>query len=97
MVLIRRWGETHNGDMSGASAMGGTMYGMSKKTTVYLSDELKAALEREAKRTGESEAEVIRRAIKTAVSRPRPRAGIISSGELMADRVDELLEGFGEH
>ncbi len=82
--------------MSGADAMGGTVYGMSRKTTVYLSDELKAALEREAQRTGESEAEVIRRAIKTAVSRPRPRPGILSM-EPIAHRVDELLaEGFGE-
>lgn len=82
--------------MSGASATGGTIYGMAKKTTVYLSDELKAALEREAKRTGESEAEVIRRAIAAAVERPRPRPGILS-GEPIAHRVDEILaEGFGE-
>lgn len=73
----------------------GTIYGMSRKTTVYLSDELKKALEEEALRTGESEAAVIRRAIAAAVERPRPRPGILS-GEPIADRVDELLKGFGE-
>ena len=48
------------------------MYGMSVKTTIYLPDELKAAVEREAKLRGSSEAEVIRGAIAAAVTRPRP-------------------------
>ena len=68
---------------------------MSKKTTVYMSDKLKRDLEAEARRTGESEAEVIRRAIAAAVDRPLPTPGILSF-EPIADRVDELLEGFGE-
>lgn len=68
---------------------------MSTKTTVYLTDELKAGVEREARRLGLSEAEVIRRAIAAAVRAPRPRAGIID-GEPFADRVDELLDGFGQ-
>ncbi len=67
---------------------------MSTKTTVYLTDELKAGVEREARRRGLSEAEVIRRAVAAAVRAPRPRAGIID-GEPFADRVDELLDGFG--
>lgn len=68
---------------------------MTNKTTVYLPDELKTALEREARRRGSSEAEVIREAVRAAVSRPRPTPGIIA-GEPLADRVDELLAGFGD-
>jgi predicted transcriptional regulator len=65
------------------------------KTTIYLPDDLKAAVEREAASSGLSEAEVIRRAIRAAVDRPRPRSGIIT-GEPIAERVDDLLTGFGE-
>jgi hypothetical protein len=52
-------------------------------------------VEREAASSGLSEAEVIRRAIRAAVDRPRPRSGIIT-GEPIAERVDDLLTGFGE-
>ncbi len=68
---------------------------MSTKTTVYLPDELKRAVEAEARRMGSSEAEVIRKAVAALVTRPRPRAAILD-GEPFADRVDELLAGFGE-
>lgn len=68
---------------------------MSHKTTIYLPDDLKAAVEREARRVGSSEAEVIRRAIASAVHRPAPRAGFLD-GEVFAERADELLAGFGE-
>ncbi|MDQ1443962.1 MAG: hypothetical protein QOI20_426 [Acidimicrobiaceae bacterium] len=68
---------------------------MSQKTTVYLPEDLKAAVEREARRRGLSEAEVIRQAIAQAVSRPRPQPGIID-GVAIADRADELLVGFGD-
>ncbi len=71
------------------------MGGMSRKTTIYLPERLKAAVEREARRLGCSEAEVIRRAVAAAVPAPSPNAGIID-GEPLADRVDELLAGFGE-
>lgn len=70
------------------------MYGMTTKTTVYLPEELKRGVEREARRQEISEAEVIRRAIADAVRTPRPRAGIID-GEPFAERAEELLEGFG--
>ena len=66
-----------------------------EKTTVYLPDDLKKALAREARRRRQSEAEVIRTAIADAVSHPEPRGGIFAI-EPMADRVDELLKGFGE-
>jgi predicted transcriptional regulator len=68
---------------------------MTVKTTVYLSDDLKAAVEREATRRGVSEAEVIRQAISALVTRPAPQFGIIE-GEPIAERADELLAGFGE-
>jgi predicted transcriptional regulator len=67
-----------------------------KKTTVYLPDDLKEILTRFARERGVAEAEVIRDAIATAVSRPKPRAGLFASPEPYAERVDELLAGFGE-
>jgi len=80
--------------------MYGTMYGM-KKTTIYLPDELKAALERAALAEGRSEAELIREALRekiAAVSPVRPTIPLTSSGlgdPNLAERVDELLAGFG--
>jgi len=76
------------------------IYGV-KRTTIYLPDEMKAAIEREAARRGVTEAEVIRGAVEANLAmRPRRRIqtpaipeGI---GEDIADRVDELLEGLGE-
>ncbi|MPZ52725.1 MAG: ribbon-helix-helix protein, CopG family [Acidimicrobiia bacterium] len=68
---------------------------MTRRTTIYLPDELKKAVEQEAARRGESEAEVIRRAIGDAVRRPRPRPGIFR-GDPIAEHADEFLDGFGE-
>ena len=68
---------------------------MTRKTTVYLPDALKADLEREARSRGTSEAEVIREALSAAVSRPSPRHGFVDAPPI-ADRADELLAGFGE-
>ena len=76
-------------------ASGGTIYGVIK-TTVYLPDSLKKDVERQAQQRSCSEAEVIRQAIQDAVSRPKPRPGIIGGDSGWAERVDELLEGFGE-
>jgi hypothetical protein len=42
-----------------------------------------------------SEAQFIRSALSAAVSRPLPRAGLFEA-EPFAERVDELLIGFGE-
>lgn len=69
-----------------------------RKTTMYLPDDLKQALSREAEQRGLSEAEVIRRALRDAVAptRPRPRGGLFAGPEPIADRVDDLLDGFGE-
>jgi predicted transcriptional regulator len=68
---------------------------VAQKTTIYLPEDLKAAVESEAARRGLSEAEVIRQAISAAVTRPRPRAGIVE-GKPFADRAEDLLAGFGQ-
>jgi len=76
------------------------MYGM-RRTTIYLPDELKAALERTAAAQGLSEAEVVRGALAAATidqRHPRPQLPLFDSGEAtLAERVDdELAAGFGE-
>ncbi|HUP66005.1 MAG TPA: CopG family transcriptional regulator [Thermoanaerobaculia bacterium] len=80
--------------------MYGIMYGM-RKTTIYLPDELKSDVERIAEAENRTEADVIRDAIAVAVSarRPEPPRIPLFDGELsdptIAERVEELLEGFG--
>ena len=71
------------------------MWGMAVKTTVYLPDDLKRALEVEAAASGCSEAEIIREAITARVGSATPAAGILG-GEPLAERGDELLVGFGQ-
>ena len=76
------------------------MYGM-VKTTVYLPDELKAALARVAAERSISEAELIREALGEKVSAAtaaRPRVALFAEGlgdATAAERVDEMLDGFG--
>jgi Arc/MetJ-type ribon-helix-helix transcriptional regulator len=71
------------------------------KTTVYLPEDLKAALERVAAEEQRSEAELIRESLRKAVGeRQRPKPRIPLTGEALGDptaaeRVDELLAGFG--
>lgn len=78
----------------------GTMYGM-LKTTLYIPEDLKAALEKMAAGEGRSEAEIIREAIRAAVDGrrpPRPRIPLRAQGlgdPAASERVDELLRGFG--
>lgn len=71
------------------------------RTTVYLPEELKHDLERVAASSGTSEAELIRRGVRRIVDEarpPRPRIPLFSSDQPdLARRVDELLDGFGEH
>jgi hypothetical protein len=75
------------------------MYGM-RRTTIYLPDELKRALERAAATDGTSEARFVRQALERAVQQarpPKPRLPLFSSGDrTLAERVDEALRGFGE-
>ena len=77
------------------SAIGSTIYGMIK-TTIYLPKSLKREVERRARQRSCSEAEVIRQAIEVAVSRPKPRPGIISGDDLWGRNVEEYMKGFGE-
>jgi hypothetical protein len=77
------------------------MYGTVKRTTIYLPDDLKAAVERAAAAAGRSEAEIIRSAVASATSahsHPAPRLPLFESGDpTLAERVDEeLARGFGE-
>jgi len=68
------------------------------RTTVYLPDDLKTAIEHEAARRGISEAEVIRLAVRQLTGeRKRPRrGGIFDGGQAIAEHVDEYLVGFGQ-
>jgi Arc/MetJ-type ribon-helix-helix transcriptional regulator len=83
--------------------MYGRMYGMrgKKKTTIYLSEELKHDIERVASCDGRSEADVIRDALQTAMADrdyPEPRIPLVPYGlgaPDIAERAEELLEGFG--
>jgi predicted transcriptional regulator len=68
-----------------------------EKTTVYLPTQLKAAVTELAQRRHVPEAAIIREAIAAAVaSSVRAPRGALFSGEPIAERVDELLEGLGE-
>jgi len=71
------------------------------KTTVYLPDELKAALGRAAKEHDRSEADLIREGVQIVTDRlsyRKPRLPLFSSNAPpdLAERFDEYLEGFGE-
>jgi hypothetical protein len=71
-----------------------------EKTTVYLPGELKDALRRAAAASGRSEAELIREGVGLVVGTHRvaeARLPLFESGRPdLAERVDELLRGFGE-
>ncbi len=79
--------------------MYGTVYGM-KKTTVYLTDSQKRALERAAKLVGRSEAELIREGVELVTARHQvaePTLPLFESGQPdLAERVDDELAGFGD-
>jgi hypothetical protein len=76
------------------------MYGV-KRTTIYLPDDLKAALERTAEAQGTTESEVVRSALAAATAAhayPSPQVPLFESGDpTLAERVEEeLAEGFGK-
>lgn len=76
------------------------MYGV-RRTTIYLTDDLKAALERTAAARRTTEAEVVRSALATVTSEhayPPPRLPLFESGDpTLAERLDEeLADGFGD-
>jgi len=69
------------------------------KTTIYLPQDLKEAVTGEATRRGMSEAEVIREAIRQLVGEqelPAPNGALFSSGQSIADHLDDYLVGFGQ-
>jgi Arc/MetJ-type ribon-helix-helix transcriptional regulator len=72
-----------------------------KKTTIYLPNDLKSELERISRAAKQSEAEIIRDAIRRLIqersSAPTPRIPLFASDEsTLADMTDEALAGFGE-
>lgn len=76
------------------------MYGV-KRTTVYLPDEMKTGIEREAVRRGVTEAEVIRDAVWSTLQDRANRSQITPAiaegiGEEIGTRVDELLDRLGD-
>jgi hypothetical protein len=72
-----------------------------RKTTVYLTEELKSSLRRQADVSGRSEAELIREAIEAQMhgaDQMRPRGSLFASGDpLLSDQVENALLGFGEN
>jgi hypothetical protein len=75
------------------------MYGM-EKTTVYLTDAQKRSLERAARASGRSEAELIREGVEVVTARhsvAEPTLPLFESGRPdFAEQVDDELVGFGE-
>lgn len=75
------------------------VYGM-ERTTVYLTEAQKRALGRAARATGRSEAELIREGVDSVTKGHRisePTLPLFTSGTAdLAERADELLEGFGD-
>ncbi len=71
-----------------------------EKTTVYLTGSQKRALERASRVSGRSEAELIREGVEVVAARhgvAEPTLPLFESGQPdLAERVDELLEGFGD-
>ena len=77
------------------------MYGV-KRTTIYLPDDMKAAIEREAARRGVTEAEIIRSAVEADLAtaqRPKPTLPVFPEGlgDDIAGRTEELLESYGQN
>lgn len=77
----------------------GTVYGM-ERTTVYLTEAQKRDLERAARISGRSEAELIREGVDVVTSRHQvaePTLPLFESGlSDLAEHIDEALAGFGE-
>lgn len=73
-----------------------------QKTTIYLDPDVQRALQRIAKARGKTQSSIIRDAVLAYAggSAPRPKATCIGSGNSgmtdLAQRSEELLEGFGE-
>ena len=68
---------------SGSSAICGVWHNWPvEKTTLYLPDDLQRALRAEARRSGRSQAELVREAVRSYLeARPRPRVRSLGAGE----------------
>ena len=76
----------------------GIMYGV-KRTTIYLPEDLKSSLARAAHEAGRTEADLIREGVERLLQsrHAQPRLPLFTSGRPdLAEKVDELLAGFGE-
>ncbi len=77
----------------------GSVYGM-EKTTVYLTEAQKRALERASKASGRSEAELIREGVELIAAQHRTAEPILPLFEShqpdLAEHTDQALDGFGE-
>ena len=75
------------------------IYGM-EKTTVYLTERQKRALERAATASGRSEADLIREGVDVVTARHQlaePVLPLFESGQPdLSEHVDDALSGFGE-
>jgi hypothetical protein len=74
------------------------MYGV-RRTTIYLPEDLKSSLARAAQEDGRTEADLIREGIERLLEarHPEPRIPLFTSGKPgLAEKVDRLLDGFGE-
>jgi hypothetical protein len=67
-----------------------------RRTTVYLPDDLKAALVRASEQSGQSQAELIREGVRLVAKQYAPTVPILVSPDpRFAENVDEHLAGFG--
>ena len=71
-----------------------------EKTTVYLTEAQKRALERAAQRAGRTEADLIREGVELITARHRTAELVLplfsSDQPDLAEHIDEALHGFGE-
>ena len=71
-----------------------------EKTTVYLTEAQKRALERASKTSGRSEAELLREGVELVAARHRSAEPVLPLFESglpdLAEHVDDGLAGFGE-
>lgn len=71
-----------------------------ERTTVYLTEMQKRALERAARTSGRSEAELIREGVDLVTTRHQAAEPVLPLFEShvpdLAERVDDALAGFGE-
>jgi hypothetical protein len=90
--LIRRAIDVvYGGDLAAEAAPAGSW---ASASAGELPDDLREVIVAEAARRGTNPEEVLRRAVTDSLGRPPRRPGILDA-EPFAERVDELLDGFG--